>query len=332
LGRGAFGAVFKGTHRHGSSNVPWKDVALKQTQPNQLDLRDGRVVRNYDDLERYCEEVKVLIRLRDGSPQTSKVLYLYEYFLNGRDVFLITELLGQDLEKWRLDCNVFTERMAIDISRSVLRALVFVSQRSVVHRDIKLQNVLFRSAGDFKSLKLVDFGLSRVLDENETLRDFCGSVGYIPPEIYNGQNYRYEVDMFAFGVLLFRLLSGERPFPPANSQILRRHTIEYRYTVIGNAWSNVSDTAKDLVRKLLINRQERLTAEQALSHPWFSTPGLSVLRPDLSQLGHDNADDNRSEAFLFVSQKMFSIDYFVSLSHFAHLHFCLVATNSRIFS
>lgn len=303
MGRGAFGAVFKGSHRHASSHVPWKDIALKQTQPNQLDLRDGRVVRNYDDLERYCEEVKVLIRLREGSPRTSNVLYLYEYFLAGRDVFLITELLDQDLEKWRQDCSVFTERMAIDISRSVLRSLIFVSERNVVHRDIKLQNVLFRSAGDFKTLKLVDFGLSRVLGENETLRDFCGSVGYIPPEIYMNQSYRYEVDMFAFGVLLFRLLSGERPFPTSNSQILRRHTVEYRYTVIGNAWATVSDTAKDLVRKLLINRQERLTAVQALAHPWFSTPGLSVLRPDLSQLGHGNEENNRSEAFLFVSGK-----------------------------
>ena len=301
MGRGAFGAVFKGTHRHGSDDAPWTNVAIKQTQPNQLDLRNGRVVRNYDDLESFCEEVKVLIRLRQGSPQTSNVLYLYEYFLVGKDVFLITELLSQDLEKWRQDCTLFKERMAIDICRSVLRSLIFLGQRNVVHRDIKLQNVLFRSSGDFSSLKLVDFGLSRVLEEDEFLRDFCGSIGYIPPEIYNNQKYRYEVDMFAFGVLLFRLLSGERPFPHNNSQILKRHTIEYRYTVIGNAWATVSETAKDLVRKLLINREERLTAEQALAHPWFSTPGYSVLRPDLSQRTTEDPEKNRSEAFLLVS-------------------------------
>jgi serine/threonine protein kinase len=284
--------------------VAWKNIALKQTQPNDLDLRDGRVILTYDDLERYCQEVKILIQLRGGSPQTSNVLYLYEYFMAGRDIFLITELLDQSLEKWRKDCDIiFTERMAIDICRYVLRSLVFLNERNVVHRDIKLQNIMFRSAGDFRSLKLVDFGLSRVLEENESLRDFCGSVGYISPEVYGNQRYRYEVDMFAFGVLLFRLLSGERPFPNANSQILRRHTMEYRYTVIGNAWVNVSETAKELVRKLLINRQERLTAEQALEHPWFSTPGFSVLRPDFSQLGPEQS--NGSEAFLFVSRNIF---------------------------
>jgi serine/threonine protein kinase len=161
----------------------------------------------------------------------------------------------------------------------------------VVHRDIKL----IRSTADFKSLKLVDFGLSRILGENEQVRDFCGSVGYIAPEIYCGKSYRFEVDMFSFGVLLFRLLSGERPFPNANSQILRRMTLEYCYNVIGSAWENVSDTAKDLVRKLLINRNERLTAEEALRHPWFLTQGESILR---SMIGR-NID--RSEGFLLVS-------------------------------
>jgi serine/threonine protein kinase len=67
------------------------------------------------------------------------------------------------------------------------------------------------------------------------------------------------------------LLSGKRPFPNANSQILRRHTLEYRYNITGPAWENVSDTAKDLVRKLLVNRVDRLTAKEAFEHPWFSS-------------------------------------------------------------
>jgi serine/threonine protein kinase len=65
------------------------------------------------------------------------------------------------------------------------------------------------------------------------------------------------------------LLSGERPFPIANTQMLRRHTLEHRYSVDGSAWENVSDSAKDLVKKLLINRDQRLTATEALAHPWF---------------------------------------------------------------
>jgi serine/threonine protein kinase len=105
--------------------------------------------------------------------------------------------------------------------------------------------------------------------------------------------------MFAFGVLLFRLLSGERPFPNADEEMLKRDTLELRYSVQGSDWKGVSSAAKDLVNRLLIHRQERLTAEQALEHPWFSEVGASVLRPDLS-CSLDRPDSVRSKAFLLV--------------------------------
>ena len=95
-------------------------------------------------------------------------------------------------------------------------------------------------------------------------------MGYLAPEVYLRKLYRFEVDMFAFGVLLFKLLSGERPFPSENERILVRRTVDLRYNVQGGDWNNVLASAKDLVRHLLINWQERLTAEQALDHAWFS--------------------------------------------------------------
>jgi serine/threonine protein kinase len=111
--------------------------------------------------------------------------------------------------------------------------------------------------------------------------------------------------MFAFGVLLFRLLSGERPFPSNNQDVLKRNTIELRYNVLGKDWQTVSNAAKDLVRKLLINRQERFTAEQALDHRWFLERGQSVLRMDISQTmsGEEAKKGSRSRAFLLVRSK-----------------------------
>jgi serine/threonine protein kinase len=150
------------------------------------------------------------------------------------------------------------------------------------------------------------------LDETKTsTRDFCGSLGYIAPEIYQRKSYRYEVDMFAFGVLLFRLLSNERPFPSHNQEILQRHTIELRYNVQGRDWETVSDSAKDLVRRLLINRQERWTAQECIQHEWFSQQGTSILRLDKTKTSiiigdeHDNGhggggEDSRSGAFVLV--------------------------------
>ena len=73
----------------------------------------------------------------------------------------------------------------------------------VVHRGINRANILFRKTGAFRTLTLVIFCRARVLEEDEELNDICGSLGYIAPEMYMGEYYRFEVDMFAFGVLLF---------------------------------------------------------------------------------------------------------------------------------
>jgi serine/threonine protein kinase len=168
-------------------------------------------------------------------------------------------------------------------------------------RDVKLQNVLFQyNSNDPRKIKIVDFGLSVILQGNQTTRDFCGSLGYISPEVYERKHYRFEVDMFAFGVLLFRLLSGERPFPSNNQDVLQRHTVELRYNVHGRDWRTVSDSAKDLIRRLLINRQERWTAEACLNHEWFSSSGESILRPDLSIIGDRSDGESRSRAFVKV--------------------------------
>ena len=99
-----------------------------------------------------------------------------------------------------------------------------------------------------------------------------------------GQAYRFEVDMFAFGVVLFRLLSGEFPFS-GNSEILKHRTIQCRYNVKSGDWQNVSPAAKGLIRKLLINRQERLTAADALCHRWFREERSTLSPSDLTYIG-----------------------------------------------
>ena len=155
-------------------------MAIKKSKPNDLDtLRGSREIRTPDELELYCQEIKTLQRLQEASPSMSRVLYMYEFFVSGLDYYLVTELLGQELDEWKQNIDYFTEKMAIDICRTILKGISYIHSRDVVHRDIKMQNILFPTTGDFRSLKIVDFGLSQVLDADETTRDFCGSTGYI---------------------------------------------------------------------------------------------------------------------------------------------------------
>jgi serine/threonine protein kinase len=301
LGKGTFGSVYKANHLMSDPNRPheWNRVAVKLTSPTILDKRSGQLA-TYDHIEKHCQEIKTLMRLGEGQNfRSSSVLFLFEYFWTYRtdgkgELVLVTELLGQELDQWRQQQVVFHESSARSISATLVSALEFMHERQVVHRDLKLQNVLFRKNGDYRSLKIVDFGLAKVLD-GSLANDFCGSLGYISPEMYLNKPYSYEVDMFAMGVIIFRLLSGIRPFASTNSDKLKSDTVNLRYKIQGKVWENVSPEALKLVRKLLIGREERLTAVQAVDHEWFNVQEESVLNPDYGQTQGFNAADGYSQ-------------------------------------
>ena len=96
---------------------------------------------------------------------------------------LVTDLLGQDLGKWRNQVEECTEKMAIDIAASILNAIDYMHSRGVVHRDLKPSNILFRDKDEnnLGYLKIVDFGLACILEEDEWAKNFCGTPGYIAP-------------------------------------------------------------------------------------------------------------------------------------------------------
>ena len=229
---------------------------------------------------------------------------MYEYYWtyshsNGKGTLhMVTEFLGQELEVWRQNQPTLLESTVKKIAGVLLNALDYISSSKVIHRDIKLQNILFRVNGDIKTLKLVDFGLAKIIEGNDKASDFCGSLGYIAPEIYEQRPYRYEVDMFAFGIILFRLLSGVRPFSATNAEKLRNDTVNLRYKIEGRNWEGVSPNALKLVRNLLIGQQQRFTAEQAINHEWFSenTVTDSVLVPDFT-MSNDNVQYDNDENF-----------------------------------
>jgi serine/threonine protein kinase len=126
---------------------------------------------------------------------------------------------------------------------------------------------LLQENSDYKTLKLVDFGLSKVLDKEKT-SGVCGSFGFIAPEMYQHEKYGCEVDMFSFGVILFVMMSGDKPFGD-DGGVLEQKTCQLAYQIDEGVWTTVSDDAKNLVRKLITFREERLDAAQAQDHEWF---------------------------------------------------------------
>ena len=165
----------------------------------------------------------------------------------------------------------------------LLLALDFFHQKKVVHRDIKLENILVNQVQeDQYEVKLADFGLSAITHNNQLLLDICGTPGYIAPEILKKKGYSYKSDIFSLGSVFFNLLSGRYVFGGINSQeVLQKNyqcdfdekqmiqQIDARAKVRGET---ISDGAKELLLWMLkASATERPSAKEALNHRLFNS-------------------------------------------------------------
>ncbi|KAJ1984410.1 Calcium/calmodulin-dependent protein kinase type I [Dimargaris verticillata] len=243
-------------------------------------------------------EVKVLKQISQAHPN---LLNLHDCFETKHNVYLITELAtGGDLFDRLQSKGSFYESEVVVIIRSVLRGLAYLHQHDIVHRDIKPENILFRQQDDDADLLIADFGLSTIVGQQALLPDLCtrcGTAGYMAPEILAEQAYGKPVDLWAVGVLTYLLLSGYMPFEYGNHggssedyalihEGFDRGTL---YFDPPELWTGLSNRSKDFISHLLaLDPAQRMTAEQALSHPWLrsfdhrfpaniiATRGLSV--------------------------------------------------------
>jgi len=119
-------------------------------------------------------------------------------------------------------------------------------------------------------VKIADFGFSKSFaEEGEKLMTSCGSPGYVAPEILTAESYDKSVDMWSVGVIIYILLSGYPPFYADSAPALFKKIMDVKYDFDDTVWDGISETAKDLIRNLLVkDPTKRLTATQCLEHPW----------------------------------------------------------------
>jgi calcium/calmodulin-dependent protein kinase I len=186
-------------------------------------------------------------------------------------------------------CRTLEHMVHIQVVYTVAEALLYCHKRGVVHRDLKPENILLTSADDDASIKLADFGFAKSMDVDESgaLTTACGTPGYVAPEIITGKAYGPEVDCWSLGVIMYILLSGYPPFYHDDQRKLFKLIKKGEFSFEPEFWGHVSESGKNLIRGLLsVNREERLTVEQVIKHPWFRekvedkdiTPALKELR------------------------------------------------------
>ena len=186
------------------------------------------------------------------------------------------ELLeGQELVDAIEQHGLYDESDAKIVMGKMLDAIAFMHARGVVHRDLKLENLVLAAPDDLSTVTLVDFGLAKALMAHERAENVCGTLAYVAPEALAAGQYGQGVDVWALGVAMHVLLTGTWPFDSEDEDELMDAIIacdlDFDAPDAPEAFSWISPDAKDLLRGLLEpNPKHRLTAAQAAEHAWFT--------------------------------------------------------------
>ncbi|KAJ1672944.1 Calmodulin-dependent protein kinase cmk2, partial [Spiromyces aspiralis] len=228
-----------------------------------------------NDANMVLKEIAVVERLDHPN-----IVRLLDWFESSTKYYLVFEVCtGGELFQKIFERGRFSEKDALPIMRVCFEALAYLHANNIVHRDIKPENLLFKTPDEGSPLMLTDFGISRVMrDDNEILTTMCGSFRYAAPEILIREGYGKSVDIWSMGTVLFSVLCGYSPwwkYDHDQREMLRAMKympIEFdeRY------WWGISEDVKDLIRHCLDpNQHTRITAEEVLRHPWFTSVSVS---------------------------------------------------------
>ncbi|XP_030590784.1 serine/threonine-protein kinase DCLK2 isoform X2 [Archocentrus centrarchus] len=217
-------------------------------------------------------EVAVLRKVKHPN-----IIMLIEEVDTPSELYLVMELVkGGDLFDAITSSAKYTERDASIMVYNLAGALKYLHSINVVHRDIKPENLLvFEYPDGTKSLKLGDFGLATVVEG--PLYTVCGTPTYVAPEIIAESGYGLKVDIWAAGVITYILLCGFPPFRSDNNQQedLFDQILRGRLDFPSPYWDNITDSAKELIGKMLqVNSEARYTAQDILSHPWVTDDAI----------------------------------------------------------
>jgi len=212
------------------------------------------------------------------------VVRLNDVYDTNQEIAILTEVLnGGELFGRLAEVKVFPEPLAAETTRQMLRALSYLHSHDIVHRDIKLENVMYESDAVDSPLKLIDFGFAKVWDSSKVMRTACGSVAYVSPDVLRGKGYTSKCDLWSLGVIVFMLLSGYPPFNGSDEKRIRKIVAADVDWSHPRRWAKVSESAMDFVKGLLAQSPAaRLDTQAALHHPWLTSAGLTKSRPLLS--------------------------------------------------
>uniref|UniRef100_A0AAY4AWI0 calcium/calmodulin-dependent protein kinase n=1 Tax=Denticeps clupeoides TaxID=299321 RepID=A0AAY4AWI0_9TELE len=293
LGKGAFSVV-----RRCVKLCTGQEYAAKIINTKKLSARDHQKLERE---ARICRLLKHpnIVRLHDSISEEGFHYLLFDLVTGGE---LFEDIVAREY---------YSEADASHCIQQILEAVLHCHQMGVVHRDLKPENLLLASKCKNAAVKLADFGLAiEVQGDQQAWFGFAGTPGYLSPEVLRKEAYGKPVDIWACGVILYILLVGYPPFWDEDQHKLYQQIKAGAYDFPSPEWDTVTPEAKNLINQMLtINPAKRITAQEALKHPWVcqrSTVASMMHRQETVEcLKKFNARRKLKNEYLFVFTYIF---------------------------
>ncbi|KAK1624870.1 kinase-like domain-containing protein [Colletotrichum phormii] len=308
MGDGAFSNVYRardtsGEHPGECAIKVVRKYEMNSMQGNKHLHPDFKKVPKAAERANILKEVQIMRQLDHPN-----IIKLVDFSESRQYYYIILELApGGELFHQIVRLTYFSEELSRHVIVQVAQALEYLhEERGVVHRDIKPENILFSpipvipsknpkpkqpgdedkvdegdfipgvGAGGIGQIKIADFGLSKIVWDNQTMTP-CGTVGYTAPEIVKDERYSKSVDMWALGCVLYTLLCGFPPFYDESIEVLTEKVAKGQYTFLSPWWDDISKSAQDLISHLLtVDPEKRYTITEFLAHPWIKGSGPTL--------------------------------------------------------
>jgi Ca2+-binding EF-hand superfamily protein len=256
IGEGKFGLVKLGVHFKTKEKV-----AIKIINKATMEIADLELVKSEIDIMKLCRHPNV-VRLLDHF-ENSEYIFLVMEYLSGGD-------LGNYLTKKKFK---FTEQEAANIMVQIANGLNYLHKYGVLHRDLKPDNIMIANTEDVNpNIKIMDFGLSKVLTPHEKVSDGFGTLSFVAPEVLTRSPYNKQIDVWSMGIILFYMLTGELPFddPDDNEEKIAKMIVFNDVNFPDKLFKTKTKELVDIINKCLIkNPEKRITVDQYIQHAWI---------------------------------------------------------------
>ncbi|TDH73009.1 hypothetical protein CCR75_003768 [Bremia lactucae] len=247
---------------HGGTSVVYKCHERRTGTVRACKIIDRRAVEQEHNvvMEQFQVEIQVLQSLKHPN-----IIHIEDVFLSDCKICMVTEYMGGgELFDYVVDRGTLSEVEASTIVRQITSAVAYLHARGIIHRDLKpafgvikslhmgKENLMLTSKSRGAAVKIIDFGLAKLLDADDKTASFLGTRGYLAPEMLQRQAYSMSVDMWALGIIVYVLLCGCLPFEDDGGKVANEKAARAKFGLRFPRWaSGLSESAKDLLRNLL---------------------------------------------------------------------------------